>query len=404
MKILIFSQKYPKNFDEAIVSGMVKNPFYLSQALSNTGHQVTVITYGRKREHWNMNGVDVWCVGRGILKGVARAFIVDMGMTWRFIRLHKNTHFDLVHIHSGNALFLFLLKKLERIGIPIIYSVHGTSSPELRANLKDRTTLKNMLLIANGWIQEHIDRYMWGQADSVVSGSGYQIEEMVDLYSVPREKIACIHNGVDITRFYPDVAAGENERRQLGIGHDVPLVLFVGRAARKKGIDLLIRSAKEIVVHVPTVRFLLVLGTLGSQEDYRNEIITLIRSERLEQYFVIQEDVSEKRLPMLYNAATVCAFPSTGYESIPTVIYESMACGKPVLSQKSWGIVEVLSEVLLSEEDLHTSALSQHLIELLQDVNLRERLETDALQRIKEFSWDKVAERHVRLYEQVRRD
>ncbi len=401
MNILFFTQNYPKSYNEAIVSGMVKNPFHLSQYLKKSSHNIKIITYGKEKGVWNFEGVKVYSIGKGILKGVIKAFFLDIGMTRCFFKLHREEKIDVIHIHSGNLIFLFLLKKIGRIKTPIIYSAHGTSTPELRANIQGKKSFFNFLLLINGKIQEKIDKFMWKNSDMLVSGSNYQIKEMTEIYEVPEEKIKHIYNGVDSARYFSGNNDGRELRVSLGISDQFPVILYVGRIARKKGIDFLIRALKSVLKEFPNVCLVLVLGSLGGQRDYKKEVLSLIKEENLEKCIIIKEDVSEKELPRYYNMADVCVFPSTGYESIPTVIYEAMVCGKPIITQGSWGTVEVLNDILLSEEEIMSGALQNRILEILKDGELQERLTKEGIEKSKEFYWSKIVIQYISLYEKL---
>jgi len=397
MNILIFTQNYPRSYNEPIISGMVKNPFYLSQALKIAGHNIVVITSGDKKGEWNFNGVEVYCTGRGVLKGVVYAFAMQLKMFVKFLSLRKKKNFDIVHVHHLNLLALLFLRKLNLIKYPVIYTAHGTSIPELEASFKGVSLYKTLLRL-NGKIQHFIDKITWRNADAVISPSRFQIKEMRELYGVPEEKIECIYNGVDNTRYFPDVEAGKKLRQKLGIPEDVSVVLYVGRIARKKGIHFLIKNAKDVIKELPNTRFLLVLGNMGRQLDYREEILKLIEQENLQNDVIIKENVTEKELPSYYNSADLCVFPSTGYESIPTVIYEAMACGKPIITQGSWGIPEVLEKVLLLEKDLESDILFRSIVDSLNKDELYRDLVKYNIHNVQQFYWKKIAEHHLELY------
>ncbi len=401
MDILIFTKKYPKSFREPIVSGLVKNPFYLSLALRELGHNVGIITFGRQEGTWYFDGIEVSCAGRGPLKGTAGLFFLDIKMTLLYLELAKKRKFDIIHIHSGNLAAFFLLRQAGLVKTPVIYSAHGTSTPELRANMRKEASLKNLLLLANGKIQERVDAFMWRRSDRTLTSSRYQIKEMREIYGVPAEKTECIHNGADGSRYFPDAEAGKILRRKLNIPSTAPLILYVGRAARKKGIHFLVDSVKHVTDRMPSARFLFVIGDSEGQKEYRNEIFKMVERKGQRKHIIILEGVEEERLPACYNAADICVFPSTGYESVPTVVYEAMACGKPVITQGSWGSVEVLDGIFVSEEDLKKGALADAVMRTLKDGRLRSETARKNIKRAKDFYWESIARRHIALYERV---
>ena len=392
MNILLFTQNCPKNFNEPVISGMVKNPFYLSLSLVSKGHEVTVITTGDEKESWDFKGVKIHSIGRGILKGVVHAFFMEMKMFLKFLKIRKGNDFGVINVHHLNILPLLLLKKIGSVKVTIIYTAHGTSTPEMKASFKGFSFF-NLLVYINGYIQHFLDYICYKVADKVVSVSMFQVEELEGLYKVPRNKIEVIYNGVEGDMYFPNNESGNELRHDLGISQKSKIILYVGRIARKKGIIFLIKNLKYLKKKIPGIRLILVMGNMGRQLDYKKEIIQYIKKENLEKSIIVKENVPEKMLPSYYNAADICVFPSTGYESIPTVIYEALACGKPVVTQGSWGIREALNEVLLSENQIKSKELGAVISKVL---NNEISLQSDVANK---FYWDELVNKYVRLYE-----
>jgi len=368
MKILFFAQNFPKSHHEAVVSGVVKIPFYHACLIAEEGNEVSVITSGKSGK-WNLSGINIYGAGNGFFKGVFKAFIAEIKMMLMFFHIRKK-NFDLIHVHTGNLIFLFLLKKIGIIKTPIVYSVHGTSTPELKASLNNEFSIRNILLKINGKIQEFIDKFMWKNADILISGSKYQFTEMGEIYNLNLDKIVCVYNMVDRSRYYPDKYSGINRRKELNIPQKSKVILFVGRWGRKKGIHLLIQSASRVLSSFPDTYYVFVVGNIGKHLDYRREIISMLKKSKLSKRFLLLENVPEYNLPSFYNMSDLCVFPSLKYESIPTVIYEAMACKKPIITQGSWGIPEVLNSTLLSEEELLSNKLPESISNHLSNIEV----------------------------------
>jgi len=400
MNILFITTRYPRSYQEPIVSGVVKNPFSASLALARAGHAVTVITDGPHTGVWDFEGVTVHGVGEGFLKGVVAAFFVDIKISLQFLRM-RNERFDVVHIHSGNLLFFFLLKKMGFVRCPVVYTAHGTSTPELRANTAGSFSLRTILLRINGFVQEVIDKVMWSGSDMLVSASDYQIEEMKTLYGLPGEKIVRVYNGVDTARYFPNPQARKAKREELGISSNARVVLFVGRMAPKKGVHLLVNALPSVLDKCPDAVFVCVSGNTGRYRGYRSQVDGLRAQLTAQDRFRIIDDVAEADMPAFYNSADVCVFPSLGYESLPTVIYEAMATGVPIITQGSWGTPEVLDEVLLSEEELQEEALPATIVGLLNDASRREVISRSYQEKVGRFSWDVLEKEYEELYQGV---
>ena len=400
MKICMLVNKYPNSPDEAIVSGETKNPFYLSQALKGAGHDVTVITHNTDKAVRDFNGVKIYDIGEGLLRSIVWTMTRNLREVRRFLELASEETFDIIHAHIFSSVAgLAYLRKVGRIKTPIISTAHGTSIPEFYANLEG-VSLYNTLARINEWMQKHVDRFSWLHSDKVISVSEYQIREMIDIYKLPEEKVVVISNGVDTSFYKPDANAGNNVRGRHGLG-DKKVVLFVGRLVRKKGVQYLIDAAPLILKEVPNTIFLIIGGT-DQFAKYDSELQKRIESSRLGEEFVIVKDVSEKDMPGYYNAADVCVFPSINYESFPTVIFEAMACGKPIVATNRWGIPEQIGyeDTLVPEKN--SSALAKQTIEILREEQLAEMLSQRNRQSADRFDWRKIAKKHEDLYNSLR--
>lgn len=404
MKVLIFASNFPRSYSEAFVSGLVKNGFNQAKAVSDAGTEVTVITDGPHKGEWKISGINVHGVGKGVSKGVLKALILDVKMTWSFLRLGPK-RFDVIHIHSGNLLLFFLLKKLRIVKTKVVYTAHGTTTPELRAHHSNKPGLYDFAVRLNGKVQEWVDSIMWNNADRIISVSKFQVREMRDIYGVTDERIVQIYNGVDSDLYRPDKKSGDLRRNKLDIAESVPVVLFVGRMVWKKGVHLLLDAVPEVIKKNPEVRFVFVLGEMGKgfDVDYVREIREQYKTSPHQDNLFFIENVSEEELPSYYQMADICVFTSLQYESLPTVIYEAMSCGVPVVTQGSWGTPEVINDVLLTEAELCDQTLARTISSLLNDTLKTKAIQDRYLEIISKFYWNELAKQYLNLYERLRK-
>ena len=144
-------------------------------------------------------------------------------------------------------------------------------------------------------------------------------------------------HGVDIERFSP----GPDEMRQtLGIAQRAPVIGFVGRLTRDKGIPELIDAFDEISHAVPSARLLLV-GWFDRSDDVLSEAL---RKKILAHPGIVFSGYVEDTAPY-YKAMDVMVLP-TWREGFPNVVLEAAATGIPVVTTVSTGSRDaVLPEV-----------------------------------------------------------
>ncbi|MFQ5472293.1 MAG: glycosyltransferase, partial [Dehalococcoidia bacterium] len=88
------------------------------------------------------------------------------------------------------------------------------------------------------------ERMLAHSVDRVICASEGEREMLATAYGVPSHRVSVVPCGVDTDHFRPrDRAAA---RAAIGLDGDDPVVLFVGRIERLKGIDILVRAAAQL--------------------------------------------------------------------------------------------------------------------------------------------------------------
>jgi UDP-glucose:(heptosyl)LPS alpha-1,3-glucosyltransferase len=227
--------------------------------------------------------------------------------------------------------------------------------------------------------------------DGVVAISERVRQQMKEYYGVPDEKIVTIPNGINLSRFSPDNAKARNEmRRSLGFDESTPLVLFVGSQFRLKGLEVAIRA----LARMKTQAHLLVVGN-DTPNGFRQLAKELGIAERV--HFL----GPEKTCPKSIRPPTSSCFPSL-YETFALVCLEAMASGLPVLASRVGGIEDYLRD---EENGLFIKRdgqdIAQKLDRVLGDAELRARMRSNGLKTAANYSWDKIAQQYLRLFDQL---
>jgi glycosyltransferase involved in cell wall biosynthesis len=401
LSICMLTYEYPVSIDEAVVSGEVKNPFSLAQGLIANGHRLTVVNVPFLTKVPDVRGLrddrltPTYDVPEGRSTAVIRYALRTRNVE-RFLRNQTLPRFDVIHAQApALAGSVVLARRRNQLlsGVRLVTTGHGTNLPEADADAK--VSLRQRARIANARLVLPIDRWAFKASDAVVSVSSFQREELERLYGVPKKKIAVIYNGVDLERYTPDVLP--SARPELNIGEG-PLILFVGRLVPKKGLQHLFAALPAIIERVPNVRCAVVGGS-PAFDSYSKQLHEFARSHGVDGRIQWLSSVPETELPSIYASATVCAFPSEGYESLPTVALEAMASGKPVVATRSWGTPEALGDDhpgLIEESD--PAALASSLIRMLTEARTRDRAVAEQNQRLGSFALKKTVADHEALY------
>lgn len=108
--------------------------------------------------------------------------------------------------------------------------------------------------------------------------------------------------------------------------------------------------------------------------------------------------VPEKDLPLLYNQAKIFAHPTAiGFS---TSHFEAMACGVPVIASRTFEAHEYLGDATVYA--FWRGEIEEKVVELLKDEKLRQEYSRKGLQRVKEFSVERMVNETRNLYESLK--
>jgi glycosyltransferase involved in cell wall biosynthesis len=196
---------------------------------------------------------------------------------------------------------------------------------------------------------------------------------------------------VDASRFAatPELMRREAElRRELGIPTEAPVVAFVGRLTRDKGIPELMEAFLRLDKQFPDLRLLLV-GCFQNGDPLPADTRRCLETHPRVIFAGAVPDTTA-----YYAIADVVVLPSHR-EGLPMVVLEAFAAGKPVVGASATGIVNIVLDgetgLLFRVGDV--SALANALAKLLGDSALARKLGAAGQERVKrEFQQERIWE------------
>ncbi len=311
---------------------------------------------------------------------------------------------DLIHSHTWYANFAGHMASLLH-GAPHVLSAHS---------LEPLRPWKAEQLGGGYRVSSFAERTAYEGAAGVIAVSGGMREDILRAYpSVDPAKVHVVHNGIDIDEWAPNPATDALTSR--GIDPEAPMIVFVGRITRQKGLPYFLRAVRELPADYQVV---LCAGAPDTPEIARevDTLVTELQTNRTGVH-LITDMLPRHELTQLLTHATTFACPSI-YEPLGIVNLEAMACGTPVVASATGGIPEVVADgetgylVPLAQVSDGTGTpvdpekfiadTRDALVKMVSDpVRAKEMGEASRRRAAEHFAWTSIAERTLDVYRTV---
>ncbi len=195
---------------------------------------------------------------------------------------------------------------------------------------------------------------------------------------VNENKLFVLTRGVNLEKFKPD-RSKDNKFK----------VLFVGRLSLRKGIQYLLEAWKKLNLKNAE----LVLA--GSIDDNIKPILSKYNDIENIVFKGFLKDVSG-----VYKESSIFVFPSLE-EGSAKVTYEAMAAGLPVITTKNSGSVvrNGLDGFIIPVRD--TEAVREKISYLFENPEIAKTMSTNALENIKQYSWQRYRDKLISSYNKI---
>lgn len=312
---------------------------------------------------------------------------------------HAASGVDVVHSHtwySGLAGHL----AAELYDVPHVLTAHS---------LEPRRPWKAEQLGGGYRISSWSERNAVQYADAIIAVSAGMRLDVLDAYPfVDPAKVHVVRNGIDTGVWHPGPAEGaESALDRLGVDPDRPMVAFVGRITRQKGVGHLIAAAHHLD---PDIQLVLCAGAPDTPEIAAETERAVAELQELRGgVFWVQEMLPTESVREILSAARVFVCPSV-YEPLGIVNLEAMACETAVVASDVGGIPEVVQDGITGrlvhynsyEPQTYERALAAAVDEIALDSDLAARMGHAGRDRaVAEFSWAQIARQTLAVYQDV---
>jgi len=371
MKIAHVTAFYPPS-----IGGMEVCVYNLAKEQASQGHDVSVITnslpsVGRRSFTFTpaikeLGDVKVYRLNSFIFRMTPVAFSL--------VAFLSKMNFDIIHLHIGDLVFqpeaTSILAKVKRI--PLISHVHiCPMSRQSWVSLYVRLTFRISLALSKAIIvptenYRRLMRVRYGQD----------------------KKVVVLPNGIDFSTFKSQRGCREKK--------DEIDILFVGRLVRQKGLDRLILAMKNVVKQVPNAKLTVVGQPNPTEMDYYRQVRRMIDELDLSEAVRFLGALPDDKLQEIRGEATLLAAPSR-FESFGIGVLEAMASGLPVVASDIPEFKDITSGSALLVDPTPQN-LSNAIIKMILEKDLREKMINDAIIRSRDFLWSNINKQVLSLY------
>ncbi len=350
------------------ISGSHRYVLALAKRFMSEGHEVTVVTKGRKSKVSVLDGVRYEAVSLE-RKETFVSYLIEFPLR-SLLYFLRHSGFDIIHSMASYHLFAVLARL---VGIaartPIIYEVVSPASPALR-----------LLGFANLICASRNIKERFGE-------TGVFIPHFVELESF-------------------------NTTARYDYGEDGHFIVgSMGSPAKRRGFEHLIRAIPLVLRRYPDTRF--VFAIEHPQIGYRPKLQERLEDikELIEECGVVQsvKIVGRVDVPAFFNSLDVFVYAvqtTKGMIDIPPTILECLAAGCALISSPIGGIPEVVRSyengILVGEGDYdNPEAYADKIVQLIENRDLLLNTRGNARKSVEAYDVNEIAPQIMRLYEEV---
>ncbi|MFQ6128693.1 MAG: glycosyltransferase family 4 protein [Thermoplasmata archaeon] len=178
---------------------------------------------------------------------------------------------------------------------------------------------------------------------------------------------------------------------------DDPLLVYLGRLRRYKGVDDAIRAMKLVVREFPDAK----LSIVG-RGRYEGELRSLTKRLGICKNVVFHGYVDEHEKIRILQRAHILIMPSYR-EGWATPVIEANACGTPAVVSDAMGVAETVmhGETGFVYPLRDVEKMAEFIGILLRDESVRDRFYYNVLKWAKQFEWKASEERFVSICEEM---
>ena len=233
------------------------------------------------------------------------------------------------------------------------------------------------------------------KADRIICVSRHTRDQLVDHFPAVADRARVVTEGVGRSFTPRPPAAVEAFRARYGLPERY--ILFVGTFEPRKNLARLVDAFEKAVRSTGAPDVLVLCGGSGWKND---DVFARIGRSPVRSRIRVLGYVPDDELATAYSGCSLFVYPSLS-EGFGLPPVEAMACGAPVVTSDAGALPETVGDAALLVDPGATDAISDAMIRVLSDDQLRSQLIVSGAAHARTLSWDAVAAQTIEIYQEI---
>ncbi len=378
MNVGIFTESYPP-----LINGVSTSVQTLIAQLEQAGHTVYVFTSRYPHFQDERPGVFRFPSFNSI---VERDYVLPIPFSPRIQRAIPALKLDIVHSQSPFFLGVFARRIAHSLQIPHVATNHTLYTEYAHYFPLPTVAITRRLLVA--WMHG-----FYNSCDRILAPSEMTRRVLTDDYGVSAP-VTVVPTAIPAPPYV--LARPADVKQELGLPPDACILLFVGRLAPEKNLDLLLKAFARIAGKTSDT-YLVLAGSGKSRGALEKQARALGIHRRMR----LTGFLGRTKLDPLYQAADVFLFPSKT-ETQGLAVGEALAAGLPCVVVNAGGAPESVRDgtdgFLVADDPV---PMAERTLEVLADPALRRRMADEARRGATGRTPANIGGRVVAVYEEL---
>ena len=384
MRIGIFTDSYYPH-----ISGVTTSIEMLKDALEHMGHKVYIVAPSKKYSYDKKNGI-IWIPG--FKPGFYEIRVAEIYSARAMKIIEKEWHLDIIHTQTELSIDIFARMVAKKLNIPIVRTYHT-----LYEDYTYYVTKGHFDKAAKKLVAKLTKQLCEKKCDKLIVPTVKIKKLFEDKYNIKKD-IEVIPTGIDVKRFYLTKALKEKSqaiKKQYKIKDDDFIIGSVGRVAKEKSFDKIIKNLEDIIKQNNKIKFMLV----GDGPNLDN-LKKLVKSLKLENYVIFTGLVEYNDMPAYYNTFDVMVSYSTTETQGLTVI-EGLAASLPTVCINDSSFREMVQNNYNGYLFNNGEEFKKYILNLSYNKELYKTMSMNAKNSIYSYSKEVFAANVLKVYHQA---